>query len=196
MDKDITPDDIELSNEDLRAALTEMNSFIDVTEEDLRKIYTLALRHAKERLASNLPVKEVMTGKVITVNRNAWLCEVTKILSDSGVSGLPVVDENNLVIGVVTEADVLSLTGVRKGHTLRDILLHLFGEPLPERKPGNRVEDIMSSPAITIAPAASIREAARTMEERKVKRLPVVDSEGRLKGIISRADIVKAMSRR
>src|SRR5512134_1059034 len=124
MDKDITPDDIEISDEDLRAALREMKTYVDITEEDLRKIYILALRHARERLAFNLHVKDVMTEKVITVRKDAELDEVARLLSDNRVSGLPVVDDNGSVVGVVSEADVLSLTGMKKGHTLRDVIRH------------------------------------------------------------------------
>lgn len=54
--------DIELDSEDLQAALSELHQYVDVTEEDLKKIYTLALRHAKERLARRIPVSDVMTG--------------------------------------------------------------------------------------------------------------------------------------
>jgi CBS domain-containing protein len=133
---------------------------------------------------------------VITVGKDAELDEVARLLSDNRVSGLPVVDDKGRVIGVVSEADVLSLAGMKKGHTLRDVIRHILGEPLPERRSGNSVRDIMSSPAITTGPDTGIKDAARVMDEKKIKRLPVVDSEGMLRGIVSRADIVKAMSRR
>jgi len=100
------------------------------------------------------------------------------------------------VIGIVSEADILFMAGLEKGHTFKDILMHILGEPLPKRKHGDRIEDIMSSPAITTRPEADIREVAGILESKRIKRLPVVDSENRLLGIISRADIVRAMSRK
>ncbi len=188
--------DCEVSNEDLRAALREMGSYIDVTEDDLRKIYLIALKHAQERLAIGIPVRDVMTGNVITVRPAARLCEAAELLADNRISGLPVVDTENHVIGVITEEDVLSMAGVSKGHTFRDILKHLLGEPLPKRGEGNAVIDFMNSPAITIGPDVDVREAARLLSEKRIKRLPVIDKENRLIGIVSRADIVRATVRR
>lgn len=186
----------EISDEDLRQALKEMETYVDVTEEDLKKIYSIALRHAEERLARKIAVRDIMTKKVITAKRESSLHEVSDLLSENRISGLPVLDEENHVIGVVSEADILSMAGMEKGHSFKDILKHLLGEPLPKRKHGDRVGEIMSSPPITTRAEADIREAAQILESRKIKRLPVVDGENRILGIISRGDIVKAMGRK
>jgi len=183
----------ELSKEDLRAALREIKTYVDITEEDLRKIYEIALRHARERVAAAVPVREIMTRDVVTIGKGADINEAARLLSEDRISGLPVVDEDRHVMGVVSEADILSMTGMRKGHTFKDIVRHLLGEPLPERKEGGIVEDIMSSPAITTKPDADIAEVARVLDDRRIKRLPVVDEQGKLIGIVSRADIVRAM---
>ena len=110
--------------------------------------------------------------------------------------GLPVVDKKHKVIGIITQADILSIVGMRKGHTLKDLLKHMLGERLPERKMGDIVADIMVSPAVTLNPRANIAEAAQMMDEKKVRRLPVVDGKNTLVGIISRADILKAVLRK
>jgi CBS-domain-containing membrane protein len=185
-----------LSDEDLRAALSEMRTYVDITEEDLGKIFALALKHARERLALDIPVGEVMTRSVKCVRKDTAIEEVIRLFSENNISGVPVVDDENRVIGVVSEADVLSITGMKRGHTFKDIMRHILGEPLPERKEGDRVEDIMSSPAITISLDARLHAAATLLDERKIKRLPVVDSHGRVAGIISRADIVRSMGKR
>lgn len=187
-----TPKDFEISDEDLRAALNEIKTYVDITEEDLKTIYSIALRHAKERLASKIPVSDVMTREVVAVKKDADIHEVSRLLSENRISGLPVTDDENRVIGVVTEADVLSMAGMRSGHTFKDIIRHILGEPLPEQKAGGRVEDVMTSPAITTRPHTDIREVAKVLDDKRIKRLPVVDEEGRLIGIISRADIVRA----
>jgi len=137
----------------------------------------------------------VMTRDAIAIRTHADIHEAARLLSEHRISGLPVVDEESVVLGVVTEADILSMTGMEKGHTFKDILRHLLGEPLPERKRGNNVGEIMSSPAITTRPDADIRDVARILDERRIKRLPVVDERNRLVGVISRADIVRAMRR-
>ena len=110
------------SDDDLRAALKEMKAYMDVTEEDLKKIYGIALRHARERLVSRVLVKDVMTKNVISVKRDADLHEASRLLSEHRISGMPVVDDNNRVIGVVSEADILVLAGMNKKHTFKDIL--------------------------------------------------------------------------
>jgi CBS domain-containing membrane protein len=186
----------ELSEEDLRAALREIKTYVDITEEDLRRIYEIALRHAKERVTAAVPVREVMTREAVTIGKGADVNEAARLLSEDRISGLPVVDDHRHVIGVVSEADILSMTGMKKGHTFKDVVRHLLGEPLPGRKEGALVEDIMSSPAITTTPGTDIAEVARILDDRRIKRLPVVDEEGRLVGIISRADIVRAIRKR
>ncbi len=185
----------EISDEDLRAALKEIKTYVDITEEDLKKIYAIALKHARERFARRVHVGEVMTKEVIAVKKEDDIHEAARLLSENRVSGLPVVDVGNLVIGVISEADILSTTGMREGHTFKDILRHVLGEPLPERRRGNAVGDIMSSPAITTRADADISEVARILDDKRIKRLPVVDEGNRLIGIISRADIVRAMEK-
>lgn len=186
----------EISEEDLRAALSDMKTYVDVTEEDLLKIYSLALRHAKERLALNMKVSEVMTTDAVSVNQDADIEVAVRLLSGHRVSGLPVVDNENRVVGVITEADVLSVMGMKRGHTFKDIVAHLLGEPVPGNRTGNTVRQVMTSPAIITKPDASILEAAGILEERRIKRLPVVDAQGVLTGIISRADIVRAVAKK
>lgn len=193
---DVKAEISEISGEDLRAALSDMGTYVDITEEDLLKIYALAVRHAKERMALSIKVSEVMTADAVAVNEDADIAEAIKLLSDKGVSGLPVTDNENHVVGVITEADILSVMGMNKGHTFKDIIVRLLGEPAPGNKSGNTVRQVMSSPAITTTPDRRILEVASILEERRIKRLPVVEAAGKLIGIISRADIVRAVAKK
>ena len=138
-------------------------------------------------------VQDVMTEDVISILKYESIMHVAKILSEKNISGLPVVDKKNKVIGIITQADILSILGIKKGHTLKDLLKHMLGEPLPERRMGDIVGDIMTSPAATIKTNANIAEAAQLMDEKKIRRLPVVDEKNMLVGLISRADILKAV---
>jgi CBS domain-containing membrane protein len=185
-----------LSRNDIRAALLEMKSYVDVTEEDLKKIYEIALRHAKERISMRIAVRDVMTTKVVTVKRNADLHEAARLLSENKISGMPVVDDANRVIGVISEADILVLAGMHKEHSFRDILRNILGEPVPARKSGDKVKDVMSFPPVTSKANDDVREVAAIFDERRIKRLPVVDDDGILLGIISRADIVRAIGKK
>ncbi len=100
-------DTCRVSDEDLRAAVREMKAYVDITEEDLKKIYEIALRHAHERTAFRMPVRDVMTKKVVTVTRGADIHEAARLLAENRISGMPVVDDRNHVIGVISEADLL-----------------------------------------------------------------------------------------
>lgn len=184
------------SDEDLREALKEMGTYVDVTEEDLKKIYEIALRHAQGRLASQVPVNDVMTKKVITIRQDADLHEAARILSENRISGMPVVDDRNHVVGVISEADILMLAGMKKGHTFKDIVRSILGEAVPARKSGNNVKDVMSVPPITSRADGDIAGAAKVLDEKGIKRLPVIDAEGNLIGILSRADIVRAIRKK
>jgi len=186
---------VEITEEDLENALRDLGTYVDISIEDLKTLCESAVRHARIRITSYVPVRDVMTTEVVTVDKDADLSEVSRLLSEKGVSGVPVVDDRCKVLGVITEADVLSMSGVRKGHTIREIIGHLRGEPLPGRSDG-KVRDFMSTPPVTVRPDVDLREAAAVLDKKRIKRLPVVDEEGRLVGIISRADIVRAMAGR
>jgi CBS-domain-containing membrane protein len=189
----IDPKQCHLTEEDLRAALADLKGYVDITEEDLMKIYSSALRYARKRTMVEIPVSDLMTRDVVTIDPGADLKEAARRLSGLRISGMPVVDADNRVLGIISEADILSLAGVKKGHTFKDVLRHVLGAPLPVRKKGNTVGEIMSSPAITTDPDRDIRAVAAILDEKRIKRLPVVDEEERLIGIIARADIVRAM---
>jgi CBS domain-containing membrane protein len=186
----------EISDEDLKAAFRETKTHVNISAEELKRIYAIAFRHAKTRIVSKLRVEDVMTGDVISIQKYDDINLAVKILSENNISGIPVVDKQNHVMGLISEADVLSTVGVRRGHTFKDIIKHILGEPLPERKMGDLVGDIMTSPDITTKRDADISDVAKIMDEMRIKRLPVVDGDNRLIGIISRGDIVKAMSQR
>ncbi len=138
-------------------------------------------------------VQDVMTRDIISVLKFESIMNVAKILSEKNISGLPVVDKENHVIGIITQADILSVIGMSREHTFKDLLKHMLGDPLPECKMGDIVADIMASPAVTIKPDANISEAALMMDQKKIRRLAVVDEKNILIGIISRADILRAI---
>lgn len=185
-----------ISVEDLRAAQAELKSYVDVTEEDLMKIYVLAVRHARERLSTKIAVQDVMTHKVHSVTRETEVEAAAAILSEQKISGMPVIDEKERVIGVISEADILASSGFGKKRSAGDLLRRLLGETVPAKREGHRAGDIMSTPPITIGPFEDIKEVAAILDKRRIKRLPVVDFDGRLLGIISRGDIIRAMGKK
>jgi signal-transduction protein with cAMP-binding, CBS, and nucleotidyltransferase domain len=116
-----------------------------------------------------------MTTPAITVREDALLHEVAEVLAAQRVSGLPVVDRDGSLVGVISEAD---------------IILKESGEPSEARTAG----EAMSAPPLTIEPWHSLTEAARIMLQEHVNRLPVL-SDGALVGIVTRADLVRAFVR-
>ncbi len=138
-------------------------------------------------------VRDVMTKNVLSITKYESIMREADILTEKNISGLPVVDKENKVIGIITQADILSMVGVGREHTFKDLLKYMLGEPLPERRMGDHVGDIMTSPALTIKPEANIAEAVRMMDEKRIRRLTVVDGKNTLIGILTRADILKAV---
>ena len=150
-------------------------------------------KHIKSSIGLEMRVQDVMTKGVISITKYEPIMQVADILTEKNISGLPVVDKERRVLGIITQADILSMIGVSREHTFKDLLKHMLGEPLPLRKMGDTVGDIMTSPALTIKPDANIAEAVKIMDERKIRRLTVVDEKGVLIGIVTRADILKAV---
>lgn len=143
-------------------------------------------------------VAQVMTRDVIAVTPDTPLMEVARLLVDNGVSGLPVVDADRHVVGVVSEGDLLVKQG-GAGAPSRRPLARIF-EPARARAEEAKVEattagEAMTAPAVTVEPSHAISAAAELMTRRGINRLPVVDADGRLVGIVSRADLVRAFVR-
>jgi CBS domain-containing protein len=184
-----------ISEEDIRAGLAELKGFVDVTEEDLMKIYSSALRHARNRSQSGMTVAHLMTKDVVTVKKDTPLEEAARRLTGLRISGMPVVDDHDKVIGVIGELDIMAVLSGKKTRGLKDLFRRIMGEPSPVRKEGDQVGHVMSTPAITIKSTFDVRDAARVLDSHRIKRLPVVDDDGKLIGVISRADIVRAMGK-
>ncbi|SJZ34469.1 CBS domain-containing protein [Selenihalanaerobacter shriftii] len=145
--------------------------------------------------------KDVMTEGVITVHPKETIKDVARILSENEISGLPVVDDNEKLVGVVSEQDLIVRD--KKLHFpdyiyLLDSVIYLeslknFEEEFTKMI-GTRVEDIMSKEAITVDSDISIEEIATIMVEEGINRVPVLDGE-KLVGIVSRADLVDVLAK-
>lgn len=137
-------------------------------------------------------VRDVMTGTVITAGEGDSFRELAGRLLDNHVSAVPVVDAEGRVVGVVSEADLLIKEA---GVADRSV----WGSPVRGRRAvmatAEVARDLMTSPAVTIGPDASVAEAARLMTARRVKRLPVTSADGRLLGIVSRVDVLSVLRR-
>jgi CBS domain-containing protein len=142
-------------------------------------------------------VKDVMTTPVIAVRKGASFKEMAERLREHRVSAFPVVDDEGAVIGVVSEADLLTKeAALYGGHAgIRGMISGMLHGREQERAAGVTAGDLMTRPAVTVRPDEPVEHAARLMYARRVKRLPVTDAAGHLAGIISRADVLAVYSR-
>lgn len=137
---------------------------------------------------------ELMTTDIITVGPDAPLKEAARRMVEAGVSGLPVTDESGTLVGIITEADFVASEAGRRAPTRAGLLRHwLKGDEMPAHE--RHVKDVMSAEVKTLSPETDHAEAARTMQREGIKRVPVVESDGRLVGIVSRGDILRAFNR-
>ena len=136
-------------------------------------------------------VAEVMTKKVVAVGPGAGFKQLVDALAEHAVSAVPVVDPDRHVLGVVSEADLLHKVEFA-GDDVHARLLDRPGRRAAKAKAfGDTAADLMTGPAVTVGREATIGEAARLMDHRHVKRLPVVDADGRLVGVVSRRDLLR-----
>ena len=137
-------------------------------------------------------VKDVMTTRVIWVRKEASFRELAVALRTHRVSAFPVLGDGDKVIGIVSEADMLAKEALDGEPGVFAGILHRRDA---EKARGVTAGDLMTAEVVAVAPQDTVEHAARLMYSRKVKRLPVVDGQRRLVGIISRADVLAVFDR-
>jgi CBS domain-containing protein len=145
-----------------------------------------------------MDVRDVMSRVVVTIRSETPLKEAVRTMDHHGVSGLPVVDSDGCVVGVLSEADVVVKEAGERAMPRRRFGW-LFGSDEALAAARAKVDastagEAMTAPAITTTPDVKVRDAAATMLGRNINRLPVVE-DGRLIGIVTRADIARAFLR-
>jgi CBS domain-containing protein len=138
-------------------------------------------------------VKDVMSTHVFAVRDIATFKEIATTLHEQRVSAFPVIDEDNKVIGVVSEADLLAKEALEG--TVPRTLPSLTQQSVRRRVNAVTAADLMTKPAVTIGPGETVIHAARLMYDRRVKRLPVTRDDGTLIGIVTRSDVLSVYSR-
>ncbi len=126
-------------------------------------------------IKSKIPVREIMTRKLITVSPDASLSDTAKVMRKNDIGGI-LVEKKGEPVGIFTEKDMVDI--VAKGKNPASV----------------KVKDVMSSSLITIGPEQSILDAAQLMTKKKIRKLPVKD-KGKLIGIVTADDIVRIAPR-
>jgi len=188
------PAGIELKDEDIYEAMKVIPGYLDITLGDFKELYSLAYRHALERLSREVTAAEIMTTDVVTVKPDTPVAEVAAAMGRQGVSGVPVVDAGQKVVGVISEKDFLSRMGVQGAKNFMSLVAGCLETKgcvaLPIKAALAR--DLMSAPAVTVTPNTPVKDIATLLTQSGINRVAVTDPEGRLLGLVSRGDIVKA----
>jgi CBS domain-containing protein len=143
--------------------------------------------------------KDVMSSPVVTAGPQTTVPEIAKLLIERRISALPVVDQGERVIGIVSEGDLMRrVENTDERH--RSWWLRLFSDPATDaadfvKTHGRRAADVMTRDVVTVGEDTPLHEIAALLEERRIKRVPVV-REGRVVGIVSRANLLHGLAAR
>jgi CBS domain-containing protein len=144
---------------------------------------------------------DVMTNSVITVSPETSVRDVAKLLCEYGISGVPVIDGDNRMIGIVTEGDLLHRTETATEHQTERRQSRWLDTLTSDRElardyvksHGQRVRDIMTRDVVSVECRTELAEIATLFETKRIKRVPVI-RDGQLVGIVSRASLVRALA--
>jgi CBS domain-containing protein len=190
-----------------RATRSDVNRALDTVEEHLHEEAPAPARPSpparhgdgfrRRRWARR--VSDVMTTSVVTVDRTTSYQEIDRLLTERRISGMPVLKMGRLVAGVVSEADLLAAEDetARQARLAGSIGRHGMSQLWHRKQPHSSLTagTLMTAPAITIGPDATIPAAARLMNTHHIRRLPVVDEDGMIVGIVSRRDLLSVFLR-
>lgn len=144
-----------------------------------------------------MTAREIMTTRVLAVDEDDYARHAVEIMAEHKISGMPVVNSSGVLVGIVTERDLL-LIDETKPPVTKTALYGLWIQPsqMAEEdaiRRGLRVRDVMTKRVVTFGPDDKVREIARVMRERDINRVPIVE-DGKVVGIISRGDIIRALA--
>ena len=148
------------------------------------------------RRASEMRVADVMSRNVITVSQGTPLHEAAKVMTERHVSGLPVVDIDAKLIGVLTESDFLSAMDVAAHSAIKDLFETLIKRGRARKTMGSIVDDLMTKNPITLKETDTLQKATEVMERNRIKRLIITDPDNHVIGLISRADLARLFTQK
>ncbi len=172
---------VDLSDEDVMAAMKAMMGYIDITPGDFREVYQVAYALARKRMMTALKAADVMTTRVHAINADADLIATAELLAQHGISGAPVTDGDGRIIGVVSEKDFLRGMGADQSGSFMQVIAHCFKNKGCVAAPmtGRTAGDIMTAPAITAAADISIGDVSALLIEKTINR-PLTGSPSRM----------------
>ncbi|MDO9262542.1 MAG: CBS domain-containing protein [Desulfosalsimonadaceae bacterium] len=185
---------IDLSEDDVMAAMKSIDGYIDITPKDFNEIYNVAFRHAVDRLSRLVKAEDIMTKQVIFVSPGTLLTETARMMATANISGVPVINTDQTVVGIISEKDFLKKMG--EGTGTSGSFMGVIAQCLENRGciampiKGKTAQEIMTSPVISAYPDTTISELSKKLADNRINRIPVITKQGKLVGIVSRGDIV------
>lgn len=183
--------EIELTDDDILDAMQHISGYLDITSEDFRSIYHLAHRHALKRLFVGVTAGRLMRSAIEPLQPDMKMDKAARILADSGYKGLPVVDTNGCVIGMLTETDFLKRL---KAKNFLELLLRMLDDSFEftHRCHETLVSAAMTQPAVTINQDAGFLEIMEAFRRHGGRSMPVTGADGKLLGLLLRKDFIAA----
>jgi len=186
---DNNSDELELTDDDILGAMQRIPGYLDITTEDFRTIYHLAYRRAFERMFAEITANRLMRSAIEPLSPNMTLDIAARSIADSGYKGLPVVDANGYVIGMLTETDFMKRL---KAKNFMDLLLKLLDDSFEftHRCHETTVNEAMTQPAVLIEQDAGFVEILAAFHRHAGRSMPVVGADGKLLGLLLRKDFI------
>ena len=181
--------ELELSDEDILDAMQHIPGYLDISTEDFRAIYHLAHRHSLKRLLGSMRAGDLMRVGIEPLRPDMPLDQAAQTMARQGLKGLPVVDDAQHVIGMITETDFLRRL---QADTFLELLLRLVQDAgsFKHRCHETTVKEAMVVPPVTIGEDAGFVDIIRAFHVHEGRSMPVVDSAGLLRGLLLRKDFV------
>jgi len=185
---------LNISDEDILKAMKDINGYLDITPRDFKEVYLSAYRHAVERLTHAVTAGDIMTRAVVYVEKDSPMEAVADKLSRHLVSGVPVVDSDKKVLGMISEKDFFAAMGGQKEGSFMGVIAQCIKNKgcIAVSMRGQTAQDMMTSPAITVGERTPVFEIAKIFTQKKINRIPVVGHGDKLTGIVTRSDIVRS----
>ena len=187
-------DRIGVNQVDLHNALKEMNTYLDVSEEDLSQVYKMAGMQAYRRKMGQISCADIMSRDLVTAEYGTELEEAWALLRYHKIKAIPVVDKAKRVIGIITLVDFLKRANLKTYETFEDKLMKFI-----KRTPGMASEkpevvgQIMAAPVYSAKETMHIVELVPLLSERGLHHIPIVDAERRLIGMVTQSDLIAAL---
>jgi CBS-domain-containing membrane protein len=184
-----------LTDADILDAMSRLPGYLDITTEDFRALYRLAYEHAIERLVGSLRARDLMQPVKDGIGPELTLRRAAELMVARRWKSAPVVDASGVVVGVLSETDILGRLGAR---TFLELITRVPGRrgDLDRLLDQTLVGDVMTVPAVTVGADAGSATILGAFQSHQGRRMPVVDAQGRLQGVLARKDFLEALPRK